>query len=34
MLEGGHNDMELLAGERLIGETVAFIGGIVEGGNR
>jgi fermentation-respiration switch protein FrsA (DUF1100 family) len=34
MLEGGHNDMELLAGERLIGETVAFIGGIVEGGDR
>jgi fermentation-respiration switch protein FrsA (DUF1100 family) len=34
MLEGGHNDMELLAGERLIGETVAFIGEYVEGGDR
>jgi fermentation-respiration switch protein FrsA (DUF1100 family) len=30
VLEGGHNDMELLAGERLIGETVAFIGEFVE----
>ena len=24
-LPGGHNDLDLLAGERLIGETVAFL---------